>query len=200
MKRLRITVYGRVQRVGYRDRVAETARKIGITGTVRNLEDEVTVEIIVEGEENKLKEFVKLINIKDLPIDVEKIDSKEEKATGEFKYFKIKRGEPNEELGERIDVAGNLLYNMDKKLGSIDKKQDKMLEKQDQTNQKLGEVNTDLGTKLDNVSGKLDTFNHSTQQRFDHLDVKYGKVSEKLGSIDNHLKELVDILRTFKPK
>jgi acylphosphatase len=30
MKRLRITVYGRVQRVGYRDAVAELARILGI--------------------------------------------------------------------------------------------------------------------------------------------------------------------------
>ncbi|MEW6528768.1 MAG: acylphosphatase [Candidatus Micrarchaeota archaeon] len=112
MKRLRISVYGRVQRVGYRDAVAEIARKLKILGTVRNLEDEVSVEIIVEGEEKQFDEFLKQINIKEQTIDVENIVVYEEKATGKFKYFKIIRGEPNEELGERIDVAGKYLYSI----------------------------------------------------------------------------------------
>lgn len=109
MKRLRITVYGRVQRVGYRDAVAELARKLGIKGTVRNLEDEVSVEIIAEGEDAKLSEFVRSIEITGHPIQVEKTEVKEEKPTEEFKYFKITRGEPNEELGERIDTWSNIL-------------------------------------------------------------------------------------------
>ncbi|MBS3068191.1 acylphosphatase [Candidatus Micrarchaeota archaeon] len=175
MKKFQITVYGRVQRVGYRDAVAEIARKLGIKGTVKNLEDEVSVEIIAEGEDNKLGEFVKLINIKDHPIEVEKIEVKEEKTTGQFKYFKITRGEPNEELGERIDVAGKHLYDI----------------------KKLQLTSTE---KLDTVGNKMDKFSDATQQQFQHLDGKYHSVSDRLGSIDNHLKELVNILKQFKPK
>ena len=168
MKRLKITVNGQVQRVGYRDAVTDIARQLGLKGTVRNLEDEVSVEIIAEGEEKKLDEFVKLLNIKKYPIEVEKTDVKEEEATGKFQYFKILRGEGFSELGDRLDHAGKLLY--------------KSLEKQDQTIKKLEE------------------FNHSTQQQFQHLDVKYGKVSEKLERISNSLEKLVDILVSFKPK
>ncbi|MDO8553354.1 MAG: acylphosphatase [Candidatus Micrarchaeota archaeon] len=182
MKRLIITVYGRVQRVGYRDAVAEVARKLGIKGTVKNLEDEVTVEIIAEGEDNKLKEFVKLVNIKDSPIEVEKLDIKEEKAIGEFKYFKMTRGEPNEELGERLDVAGRHLYEI-KNL-------------QLKTNEKLDNTNE----KLDKNNEKLDGFNRSTQQQFQHLDGKYHKVSDKLEKISDSLEKLVSILESFKPR
>ena len=190
MKRLKITVHGQVQRVGYRDTVTDMARQLGIRGTVRNLEDEVTVEIIAEGEEKLLDEFVKLITIKKYPIEVEKTNVHIEKATGEFQYFKIIRGEGFSELGERLDTAGKLLY--------------KSLEKQDQMLEKLDSGFKEVGTKLDktneNLGNKLDKFSEATQHQFNHLDMKYGKVSEKLGSIDNHLKELVDTLRAFKPK
>ncbi|MFZ5340095.1 MAG: acylphosphatase, partial [Candidatus Micrarchaeota archaeon] len=152
MKRLKIIVYGRVQRVGYRDAVAELARKIGIKGTVRNLEDEVSVEIIAEGEEKHLDEFLKLIKIRGYTIEVEKIDVCEEKATDKFKYFKILRGEPNEELGERIDVAGNFLYKMLEKQDQMLGKQDQMLEKQDQM---LGKQDQML-EKQDQMLGKQD--------------------------------------------
>ena len=149
MKRLKIIVYGKVQRVGYRDAVAEIARKLGVKGTVRNLEDEVSVEIIAEGEENNLNEFLKLINIHDYVIQVEKIEVKEEKATGEFKYFKILRGEPTEELGERLDVAGKVLYKIvekqDQTLGAVNK----MLEKQDQTISAINSMHKNMTRRFD---------------------------------------------------
>ena len=67
-----------------------------------------------------------------------KIEVKEEEATNEYKYFKITRGEPYEELGERIDVAGKLLYKMLEKQDKMLEKQDQMLGKQDQT---IGAIN-----------------------------------------------------------
>ncbi|MEW6528499.1 MAG: acylphosphatase [Candidatus Micrarchaeota archaeon] len=182
MKRLKIIAHGRVQRVGYRDAVAELARKIGIKGSVRNLEDEVSVEIVAEGEEKHLNEFLKQINIQSYTIAVEKIDVHEEKVTGEFKHFKILRGEANNELGERIDVAGNLLYRMVEK-------QDKMLEKQDQTIGKLDEM---LG-KQDQTIGKLDAFHKDTVNRFDVMEQKYGKISVVLERISTALEVLAGI-------
>ncbi|MEW6528458.1 MAG: acylphosphatase [Candidatus Micrarchaeota archaeon] len=179
MKRLIINVYGRVQRVGYRDAVAELARKIGIKGTVRNLEDDVSVEIVAEGEEKRLDEFLKLIKISGPAIEVEKIDIREEKATGEFKYFKILRGEPNEELGERIDVAGNFLY-------KILEKQDQMLGKQDQTIGKLDEFHKQ-------TIGKLDEFHKDTVNKFDVMEQKYGKISLVLERISTALEVLTGI-------
>ncbi|MEM4360175.1 MAG: acylphosphatase, partial [Candidatus Bilamarchaeaceae archaeon] len=131
--RLRITVYGRVQRVGYRDAVVEIARKLNLKGTVKNLEDEVSVEIIAEGEEKQLDEFLKLIHIKRYPIEVEKIDVHKEKPTGEFRYFKIVRGDPDEEIGERLDVAGTLLYNSLEKQDKTIALLHNSLEKQDKT-------------------------------------------------------------------
>ena len=210
MKRLRITVYGRVQRVGYRDAVAELARILGIKGTVRNLEDDVSVEIIAEGEESALKEFVNRINIKDYVVQVDKIEVREEKATGEFKHFKIIRGELTEELGERIDVAGKLLYKMlekqDKMLEKQDKmleKQDKMLEKQEETLKEIKETKNEIKQTRDEIKETKNEIRETRNEikemrtdvvtRFDVMEQKYGKVSEMLERISIALETLAGL-------
>ena len=108
-KRAEIIVKGDVQRVGYRDRVEKIARKLGIKGFVENLKP-YDVRIIAEADEEVLQEFIKAIEIKKAPIFVEKIEANYSEPTGEFKFFEIKRGNWEEELGERLDTAGNLLY------------------------------------------------------------------------------------------
>ncbi|MEA2032192.1 MAG: acylphosphatase [Euryarchaeota archaeon] len=51
MKRATIIAKGKVQKVGYRDFVQDSARELGITGYVENLEDG-NVKIVCEGEEH----------------------------------------------------------------------------------------------------------------------------------------------------
>ena len=175
MKRLRILVHGRVQRVGYRDAVAEIARKLGVKGTVKNLDDEVSVEIIAEAGNKELEEFVKLIHIKDYAINVEKLDIKEEKPTSEFKFFKITRGDGFQEIGERLDTAGSLLYKSLEKQDALLGKQDAMLVKQDRTTDAIESMHKDMTV------------------RFDTLDNKYGKISVTLERISVALETLAGI-------
>jgi len=196
MKRLRITVYGRVQRTGYRDAVAEVARRLGIKGSVRNLEDEVSIEIVAEGEEKTLKQFIEMINIKDYAINVERIDVKEEEPKGEFKYFKIIRGDPIEELGERMDVAGKLLYKMLEKQDQMLEKQDEMIEKQDEMLKKQDQMlkkQDQMLKKQDQMIEKLDRFHEDTASRFDRMEEKYGKISIFLERISIALEALAGI-------
>jgi len=54
----RIIVSGVVQGVFYRENTRQAARDIGIRGRVRNLPDG-TVEILAEGEEEKIRELEK---------------------------------------------------------------------------------------------------------------------------------------------
>ncbi len=56
MKRYQIIFKGRVQGVGFRYQVKALADKIGLTGTVRNLYD-LSVEVYIQGEENKILQF-----------------------------------------------------------------------------------------------------------------------------------------------
>lgn len=57
MPRKHIIVKGRVQGVFFRAHTAQVAQRLGLKGWVRNL-PEGSVEIMVEGEEEKLKEFL----------------------------------------------------------------------------------------------------------------------------------------------
>jgi len=144
MEHLTIIVSGEVQRVGYRDRVAKTARMCRITGIVRNCEG-YDVEIIAEGRKEDLNEFTSAIQIDEDPIHVKSLQIISGIYEGKWKYFEIQRGKPDEELGERLDAALIYLVRIDSnskrsviigeqmldKQDSLLKKQDSMLDKQD---------------------------------------------------------------------
>jgi acylphosphatase/gas vesicle protein len=100
-----IIVKGAVQKAGYRDYVQEKARSLNVKGYVENQRDG-SVRIVCEADEDTLKNFVKLINIKEGLITVEKIETiKKQPATGEYEYFDIKHGSMEEEIGERMVAA-----------------------------------------------------------------------------------------------
>ncbi len=88
MKRIHLVISGKVQGVFYRDFVRKAAEKLNIKGFVKNLDDG-TVEVVAEGEDSKLKELIKECNRGSFLAFVEKIDVKEEKATGDFEEFQI---------------------------------------------------------------------------------------------------------------
>lgn len=56
MRREILVLYGRVQAVGFRERVLEIARRFPVSGTVRNLRDG-GLEIDVEGEDDAIQRF-----------------------------------------------------------------------------------------------------------------------------------------------
>lgn len=138
MERLRITVRGEVQRVGYRDRVQKIARRHSINGWVQNARG-YDVHIIAEGTKEDLGHFKSDIQISDDPVHVESIEIEHEQYLGEYEFFEIKRGQPDEEIGERFDAALHYLIQIDaKSCRSIEigeemlRKQDLMIGKQDQ--------------------------------------------------------------------
>ena len=138
MKRIEIIAKGDVQRVGYRDMVERIARKLKLAGFVENLKP-YDVKIVAEGDEEVLKTFVTQIKIEEhpiVPVSVEEIEVKFKSATDEFEYFEIRRGDPHEELGERMDTAGALLYKS-LEIGN------KMLDKHDRTIEILEDVSED---------------------------------------------------------
>jgi acylphosphatase len=55
-----ITVHGRVQGVGFRYFVQHVGNRLGVVGNVKNCPDS-TVEIVVQGSERKIAEFVKQV-------------------------------------------------------------------------------------------------------------------------------------------
>jgi acylphosphatase len=56
--RLLVNIRGRVQNVGFRDRVVDVAESYRVAGTVRNLREGSAVEIDVEGEPDEVERFL----------------------------------------------------------------------------------------------------------------------------------------------
>ncbi|KUK98551.1 MAG: Acylphosphatase, partial [Methanoculleus marisnigri] len=91
MKRFVAIARGRVQRVGYREHVYNETFERNISGYVKNL-DTGEVEIVAEGSEQDLRDFINEINIIRRPIAVKSFTVRWEEATGEYADFEIIRG------------------------------------------------------------------------------------------------------------
>ena len=207
--RSRYIIHGDVQRVGYRDVVQKLAIKNGITGEVRNLED-LEVQIIAEGTREAISHFSNVINIQDFPINVESIETREEPYTGEFRTFKIIRGDTGEEMAERMDTAiqhltligkysktaaDNSTTLIEMMHTSLDK-QDQMLEKQDRMLQKqdqmIGKQDQMLGKQDDMISVQHETVDEIKGLRKDsksYLEKEFSEIHKRLHSIENALND-----------
>jgi acylphosphatase len=77
--RAHLNIYGKVTGVGFRAWISSKAKGMGINGLVKNTSD-TTIEVTLEGEEQKVRELIILCNKGPNSAEVEKIDSKEEKV------------------------------------------------------------------------------------------------------------------------
>lgn len=83
-----ITVHGRVQGVGFRYFVQHVGSHLGLEGNVRNCPDS-SVEIVVEGNEKKIAEFIKLVEKGPSLAWVQRVDVVDIPAQGRFGSFLI---------------------------------------------------------------------------------------------------------------
>lgn len=87
-KRVNVFYSGRVQGVGFRFTAEAVARDLGIVGWVKNLRDG-RVEVLVEGEEAMLKEFLEKIT-QEMSSYIRHAEVSWEQPTGEFNDFGIR--------------------------------------------------------------------------------------------------------------
>jgi len=85
---LHIFISGFVQGVGFRYFAWYRAQKLGISGFVRNTEDDC-VEIAAEGEEESLNEFLEIIKQGPGSAVIKKVSANWLEANGEFSSFRI---------------------------------------------------------------------------------------------------------------
>ena len=88
IKRLKCRITGRVQIVMFRDFTRRVSRRLGLVGTVQNIKDG-SVEVIAEGEEEKLKQLLIFLNKGSLLSKVDNVESSWGEATDEFLKFNI---------------------------------------------------------------------------------------------------------------
>lgn len=88
-KRAVIKVHGKVQGVFFRNTSELEAKKLNLSGWVKN-ENDGTVGMIVEGEDMDLRKFVEWCKYGSDNADVEKVDVWWHDATGEYDDFIVK--------------------------------------------------------------------------------------------------------------
>jgi len=188
MKRFVAIARGRVQRVGYREHVYNETFERDISGYVMNLKNG-EVEIVAEGSEEDLREFINEINIIQRPIAVKSFTIRWEEATGEYATFEIIRGDIQEETFERMDYAGDVLHSMDIKFDRMLDKQDQMLGKQDQM---LGKQDQMLD-KQDQMLDKQDRMLDKQDQMLDKQDQMLDKQGQTLQIARETKEEIVGL-------
>ena len=142
-----LKIYGKVQHVGFRDKIEHIGLGLGINGVVYNYKDE-TVRILAnfhsEKKKRLFKEFIKELEEDDNLINIDKIEEKELKTHIEFpkginrisaddllelnkkldegvKYIKLIFGELQEHK-ELLQEIKEILYNMNTTLKEINEK------------------------------------------------------------------------------
>ena len=183
MNKIKATVSGRIQNVGYRAKVIRIAKDFGLTGFIQNLDDG-RVRIIAESENGDFGKFLDAIRIKNTLIDVAGVEVEHADATGDFAdFYKLVGGG---ETDERLDKASDYLKEMievmkagfgslDSKtdimidvmkagFGSLDSKMDMMLEKQDvmigkqdETTTEIRGLREDMKTYMDRKFGEIES-------------------------------------------
>jgi acylphosphatase len=88
IRQIECVVKGRVQRVMYRHTVKEEAKKRGLVGMVRNLPNE-TVQVIAQGEESVLKDFMEKLKVGSSLSRVEDVYVEWQEPIGLFNDFSV---------------------------------------------------------------------------------------------------------------
>ncbi|WP_292615690.1 acylphosphatase [Methanocalculus sp. MSAO_Arc1] len=181
--RYSIQVSGAVQRVGYRHIVQNIARKLHITGYIENLEG-YDVHIIAEGRVDDLDAFIQAIRIVEYPIEVEEICTVEEEYKGDYSYFAVIRGSPEDELAERFDTAIAIFSRMERKQDISLDKHDTSISLQEKT---IGLQEKTVGLQKETIGLQKDTI--SLQQE------TLTEVKGMRSDLDNHLNKEISEMR-----
>ncbi len=90
MKELRhLRIHGKVQGVGYRFFATRVARRLGLKGSIQNMRDG-SVEATVEGEKEKIDEWIEELKEGPRYAEVTHIDQETKEFTGRLGDFDVK--------------------------------------------------------------------------------------------------------------
>jgi acylphosphatase len=88
LKQVHLFIRGRVQGVFFRASVQREARRLGLSGWVKNRADGA-VEVLAEGEEEEIKELIGWAHRGPGPARVENVDVRWRSYTGQHPDFRI---------------------------------------------------------------------------------------------------------------
>ncbi len=207
MERATIIVDGIVQGVGFRYKVRAGAVSLGVTGHVKNLDDE-TVEIVAEGSKQDIESLIQKMRNFGEPVVVKGIKVSRQKATGEFRSFRIVVGDMLAEMVEGF-ATGNMHFEISHR------KQDQMLDKQDQTiatiqgySEKMLDKQDQMLDKQDQMLDKQDQtiatiqgYSEKMLDKQDQTSAEVRRLSDNLGDMmDRRFQRLEGEIRLIKGK
>ena len=211
MNKIRATVSGKIQNVGYRAKVIGIAKNFGLTGFVLNLDDG-RVRIVAESKNGDFGKFLDAIRIKNTLIDVADVEVEHADATGDFAdfYKLVGEGETDERLDKASDYLKIMIEVMRAGFGSLESKMDVMIEKQDVMIEKqdvmIGKQDVMIGkqdvmiekqdvttAEIRGLRGAQDVMIDETrglrEDMKGYMDMKFGKIEGELDLIKGALKE-----------
>ena len=189
MRRANIRIKGNVQMAGFRTFIENIADSLNVTGFAENQEDG-SVRVVCEGKEEGINELINSIKEKTPSFArIEEMNVAYEEYKGEFTGFGRRGADVPGEESEMLTVMNSfdkkaekmvgILGSVDERLGNIEGKQDQTLEKQDETISIIKTGVDEMQAFREENKTILQDFHQDTIQRFDSVDVKYGRIREE---------------------
>ncbi|MCL7383708.1 MAG: acylphosphatase [Thaumarchaeota archaeon] len=168
-------VYGRVQRVGYRRFILDTAQELGLSGYVKN-ERDGSVTIFTQGDEIILERFIEMVKSPPQPAYVKSIDIRDVKPRPAIKYFTIKPSPLHEELQEGFGAMQSIFMEYWREFRDFRSEfRDYRQEFRD-----FREEFRDYREEFRSFVNEFREFARRTDENFKMIMEKYGEISEKL--------------------
>jgi acylphosphatase len=175
LKAILARVYGRVQRVGYRRFILDTAQELGLSGYVKN-ERDGSVTIFTQGDEIILERFIEMMKSPPAPAYVKSIDIRDVKPRPAIKYFTIKPSPLHEELQEGFGAMQSIFMEYWREFRDFRSEfRDYRQEFRD-----FREEFRDYREEFRSFVNEFREFARRTDENFKMIMEKYGEISEKL--------------------
>lgn len=180
-----VKVFGRVQRVGYRRYVLDSAQELGFSGYVRN-EKDGSVTVFVQGDDAAVEKFIEKLKTPPQPAHVKSLEVKDARPRPALKYFTIKPSPLHEELQEGfgamqsifIDYWGEFRGFVGEFRGFVGEFRDYRQEFRD-----YRQEFRDFREEFRDYRNEFREFARRTDDNFKAIMEKYGEISEKLTTI-----------------
>jgi acylphosphatase len=187
-----VKVFGRVQRVGYRRHVLDSAQELGLSGYVRN-EKDGSVTVFVQGDDAAVEKFIGKLKTPPQPAHVKSLEVKDARPRPALKYFMIKPSPLHEELQEGfgamqsifIDYWGEFRGFVGEFRGFVGEFRGFVGEFRDyrQEFRDYRQEFRDFREEFRDYRNEFREFARRTDDNFKAIMEKYGEISEKLTTI-----------------
>jgi acylphosphatase len=173
-----VKVFGRVQRVGYRRHVLDSAQELGLSGYVRN-EKDGSVTVFVQGDDEAVEKFIDKLKTPPQPAHVKSLEVKDARPRPALKYFTIKPSPLHEELQEGFGAMQSIFIDYWGEFrGFVGEFRDYRQEFRD-----YRQEFRDFREEFRDYRNEFREFARRTDDNFKAIMEKYGEISEKLTTI-----------------